>query len=254
MRELALSQLPRHVAIIMDGNGRWAKQRLRRRIFGHEEGANSVREIARCCRELGIPYLTLYSFSKENWQRPEAEVTGLWRLLKRFLNSELQELEEKEIRICHFGDTADIPPDVLADLQHAVQSTARYDKLVLNLALNYGGRQEIVRAATLFSQEVLQGKRLPEDLTPELFSSYMFSAGVVDPDFIIRTGGEYRLSNFLLWQLAYAEIYVTDTLWPDFREAEFLAALKDYVRRERRFGKTSEQIIQAPVGVSDSKQ
>jgi undecaprenyl diphosphate synthase len=254
MRELALSQLPGHVAIIMDGNGRWAKQRLRRRIFGHEEGANSVREIARCCRELGIPYLTLYSFSKENWQRPEAEVTGLWRLLKRFLNSELQELEEKEIRLCHFGDTDDIPPDVLADLQLAVQKTARYDKLVLNLALNYGGRQEIVRAAMLFSQEVLQGKHLPEDLTPELFSSYMYSAGVVDPDFIIRTGGEYRLSNFLLWQLAYAEIYVTDTLWPDFREAEFLAALQDYDRRERRFGKTSEQIIQAPVGVLDSKQ
>jgi undecaprenyl diphosphate synthase len=254
MPEIALSQLPRHVAIIMDGNGRWAKQRLRRRIMGHEEGANSVREVVRCCRRLGISYLTLYSFSKENWQRPDAEVSGLWRLLRRFLRSELQELIDKEIRLCHWGDREGIPDDVLADLEHAARVTAKFDKLCLSLALNYGGRQEIVRAARLLSRDVLAGKCRLEDLTPELFSTYLFSSGFPDPDLIIRTGGEHRLSNFLLWQLAYAEIYVTPTLWPDFREPDFLLALEDYGRRERRFGKTSEQVVADLASAVDSNQ
>jgi undecaprenyl diphosphate synthase len=254
MREIALSQLPRHVAIIMDGNGRWAKQKLRRRILGHEEGANSVREIVRCCRRLGISHLTLYSFSKENWQRPEAEVAGLWRLLKRFLRSELQELVEKEIRLCHLGDPEGIPAEVLADLEHAARVTAGFDKLVLSLALNYGGRQEIVRATRLFSEDVLLGRYRPEELTSDLFSSYLFSTGFPDPDLIIRTGGEHRLSNFLLWQLAYAEIYVTSTLWPDFREDQLLLALEDYRRRERRFGKTSEQVVGDLAPALDSNQ
>jgi undecaprenyl diphosphate synthase len=254
MHDLALSRLPRHVAIIMDGNGRWAKQRLMRRILGHEEGANSVREIVRCCRELSIPFLTLYSFSKENWQRPDAEVTGLWHLLKKFLRSELSEIQEKEIRLCHFGDTEGIPSDVLDDLEHAIRTTAGFDKLVLCLALNYGGRQEIVRAARRFAQDVLDGKRHLEELTSEMFSGYLFSAKIPDPDLIIRTGGEHRLSNFLLWQLAYAEIYITDTLWPDFRESEFRMALQDYLRRERRFGKTSEQVLGAVLSASDAGQ
>ncbi len=254
MPEIPLSRLPRHVAIIMDGNGRWAKQRLRRRILGHEEGANSVREVVRCCRRLGISYLTLYSFSKENWQRPDAEVSGLWRLLRRFLRSELQELIDKEIRLCHWGDREGIPDDVLADLEHATRATAKFDRLFLSLALNYGGRQEIVSAARLFSQDVLAGRRRLEDLTPELFSTYLFSSGFPDPDLIIRTGGEHRLSNFLLWQLAYAEIYVTPTLWPDFREPEFLLALEDYGRRERRFGKTSEQVVADLASAVDSNQ
>jgi undecaprenyl diphosphate synthase len=243
MGETALSQLPRHVAIIMDGNGRWAKQRLCRRIMGHEEGANSVREIVQCCRKLGIPHLTLYSFSKENWQRPDAEVSGLWRLLHKFLRSELHELVEKEIRLCHWGDLDGLPQEVLDDLEEATRVTAGFDKLVLSLALNYGGRQEIVRAARLAAQDILAGRHRLEDLDPEIFSSYLFSAGFPDPDLIIRTGGEHRLSNFLLWQLAYAEIYVTPILWPDFREPEFMLALEDYGRRERRFGKTSEQVV-----------
>ncbi len=243
MPESQLSRLPRHVAIIMDGNGRWAKQRFRRRIMGHEEGANSVRDVVQCCHRLGISYLTLYSFSKENWQRPESEVSGLWHLLQKFLRSELQEMVEKEIRLCHWGDVEGIPPDVLADLDHAVRVTAGYSRLVVSLALNYGGRQEIVRAARLIARDVLAGRLGPEDLNPDVFSTYLFSAGFPDPDLIIRTGGEHRLSNFLLWQLAYSEIYVTPTLWPDFREAEFLMALEDYGRRERRFGKTSEQVV-----------
>ena len=240
--DLDFDQVPRHVAIIMDGNGRWAKKRLRNRLLGHEEGAGSVREIVRCCREWGIRYLTLYAFSKENWQRPAAEVMGLWHLLKRFLKSELPELIDKQIRLCHLGDPDGIPADVMAALQQAQTQTAHFDQLTLNLALNYGARQEIVRAAARFAADVRSGGVQPGELTSDLFSRYLFTAQLPDPDLVIRTGGEHRVSNFLLWQLAYAEIYVTNVLWPDFREAEFLEALRDYAHRERRFGKTSEQI------------
>lgn len=242
IHELDSDRLPRHVAIIMDGNGRWAKKRLRNRITGHEEGAKSVREVVRCCRELGIPYLTLYAFSKENWQRPAAEVKGLWLLLKRFLASELPELIEQKIRLCHLGDPDGIPDDVLQALRNVIVKTSRYDKLVLNLAINYGGRQEIVRAAAQFASDVLQGKCEPDEITTETFSRYFFTSTIPDPDLVIRTGGEKRVSNFLLWQIAYAELYITDVLWPDFREGDFIKALKDYARRERRFGKISEQI------------
>ncbi len=236
------NRLPRHVAIIMDGNGRWAQKRLLNRIVGHEEGAKSVREVVRCCRKLEIPYLTLYSFSKENWQRPEAEVVGLWNLLKRFMKSELPELIEQEIRLLHLGDSEGIPTDVLEDLHQAMERTASFDKLLVCLALNYGGRQEITRAAKHFAADVLAGKTTLEDLDVDRFSSYLFTDRIPDPDLVIRTGGEHRISNFLLWQLAYAELYVTDTLWPDFRESDFMEALRDYQGRERRFGKTSEQI------------
>ena len=240
--QLDLDRLPRHIAVIMDGNGRWARERNRRRVFGHREGSNSVRDIVSCCRRLGIPYLTLYAFSKENWQRPEAEVKALWRLLKSFLKSQLQEIMEKEIRLCHLGDTEGIPAAVARELRAAIAQTARFDKLTLSLAINYGGRQEITRAARLFAADVQQGKSSPEDLSPEYFSRYLFTVSVPDPDLIIRTGGEHRVSNFLLWQLAYTEIYVTRVLWPDFREPQFLEALQDYQKRERRFGRTSEQI------------
>ncbi len=240
--QLDRSRIPNHIAIIMDGNGRWAKQRLSNRIVGHEEGANSVREVARCCLELGIPYLTLYAFSKENWQRPKAEVEGLWRLLLRFLKSELSELIDKKIRLVHLGDQEGIPQAVLRELQSVVHLTSEHSKLVLSLAINYGGRQEILRAASLFAEDVLKGVRRPEDASPEVFSQYLYTARLPDPDLIIRTGGESRVSNFLLWQLAYSEVYLTSVLWPDFREAEFIAALQDYQQRERRFGKTSDQI------------
>lgn len=242
MDSLDLNKLPRHVAIIMDGNGRWARKRLRNRIVGHEEGANSVREVVRCCRELGIPYLTLYSFSKENWRRPHVEVNALWSLLKRFLHSELPEMIEKEIRLLHFGDKDGIPEDVLGELENAVAATSRFNRLHLALALNYGGRQEILRATELFVRDVLEGKASPQDLTQDLFARYLFTSQIPDPDLIIRTGGEYRISNFLLWQLAYSEIYTTPVLWPDFHKPELIAALEDYQSRERRFGKTGEQV------------
>jgi undecaprenyl diphosphate synthase len=243
--QLDPERLPRHIAIIMDGNGRWARERNRSRIFGHREGSNSVREVVSCCRRLGIPYLTLYAFSKENWQRPNREVRALWQLLKRFLKSQLPEIIEKEIRLCHLGDPEGIPGDVVAQLQAAVAKTAHYDKLTLSLAINYGGRQELARAARLFAVDVRQGKCDLHDFSPERLSEYLFTADLPDPDLMIRTGGEYRVSNFLLWQLAYAELYITKVLWPDFREPHFWEALGEYQRRERRFGKTSEQIHQA---------
>ena len=242
MQSIDPAKLPRHVGIIMDGNGRWAKQRFRNRIFGHEEGANSVREVARCCRKLEIPYLTLYAFSKENWQRPKSEVSALWSLLDRFLESELPEMVDKEIRLRHLGDPEGIPEDVLARLRKAIDETSGFDKLTLSLAINYGGRQEILRAARKFAQDVQEGRHLPEGLTDEFFSSYLFTADYPDPDLIIRTGGEYRVSNFLLWQLAYAELYTSQLLWPDFREEQFMEALVDYQGRERRFGKTGDQL------------
>lgn len=207
-----------------------------------------MRDIVACCRRLGIPYLTLYAFSKENWQRPEAEVKALWRLLKSFLKSQLQEMIEKEIRLCHLGDAEGIPEDVVRQLRAAVAKTAHFDKLTLSLAINYGGRQEITRAAQLFAADVQEGRCSPEALSPESFSRYFFTAALPDPDLIIRTGGEHRVSNFLLWQLAYAEIYLTRILWPDFREPQFLEALCDYQKRERRFGKTSEQIETTAAG------
>ena len=240
--QLDPERLPRHIAVIMDGNGRWARERNRKRVFGHREGSNSVREIVTCCRKLGIPYLTLYAFSKENWQRPEGEVKALWRLLKSFLKSQLPEMIEKEIRLYHLGDADGIPQDVVKQLQSAGAKTAHFTKLTLSLAINYGGRQEITRAARLFAADVLKGKCGLEALSPERFSTYLFTSEFPDLDLVIRTGGEHRVSNFLLWQLAYSEIYLTTTLWPDFREPQFLEALSEYQKRERRFGKTSEQI------------
>ncbi len=245
MNQLDPNKLPRHVAIIMDGNGRWAQSRLRNRIFGHETGAASVRDAVRCCRKLGIPYLTLYAFSKENWNRPETEIKALWRLLKRFMKSELPELVENEISVRHLGDMEGVPADVVEQLLQLMERTAGFDKLVVNLAINYGGRHEIARAARFFAADVKSGKYSPEDLSPQLFSRYLYTRDIPDPDLLIRTSGEFRISNFLLWQLAYTEIHITDTLWPDFREPEFIAALLDYQQRERRFGKTGEQVRSA---------
>jgi undecaprenyl diphosphate synthase len=242
MLELDLNHLPHHVAIIMDGNGRWARQKLKTRIYGHQRGAESVREVVRCCRKLGIPYLTLYAFSKENWNRPEREVRALWGLLERFLKSELPELIEKEIRFCHIGDVDGIPGSVLKCLRTTEEKTASFDKLVLSLAINYGGRQEIVRAAKLLLADVLNGRQTINQISPEILSGYLHTADYPDPDLVIRTGGEIRVSNFLLWQIAYAELYFTEILWPDFREQHFLTALAEFQSRERRYGRTGEQI------------
>lgn len=242
MPELDLKTLPRHVAIIMDGNGRWAKQKLRSRVYGHKQGASSVREVVTCCRRLGIPYLTLYAFSKENWNRPEAEIKALWGLLDRFLKSELAELVSKEIRLIHIGDAEGIPAYLLKKLRSTEEITKKFDKLTVNLALNYGGRQEIVRAAKLFAGDILNGRFGTGEISPELFSRYLYTSGCPDPDLVIRTGGEIRVSNFLLWQLAYAELFFTEVLWPDFREENLLEALREFQSRERRFGRTGEQI------------
>lgn len=241
---LSVDRLPRHVAIIMDGNGRWAKSRLRNRVFGHEEGVNSVREVVRCCARLDIPHLTLYAFSKENWQRPKAEVIALWKLLKRFLRSELPEMIEQEIRLRHLGDTEGIPEDVLRELEHGVRETERFGHMDLHLAINYGGRQELALAAARLAAAVRDGRLQEEEITPETLAGFMLEPEVPYPDLVIRTGGEQRVSNFLLWQIAYAELYFTPIFWPDFREAEFLEALRDFQQRERRFGKTSEQVVE----------
>ena len=240
--ELDLERLPRHVAIIMDGNGRWATQKVRNRIFGHKNGAESVRAIVTCCRELGIRYLTLYVFSKENWNRPQKEVKALWELLAKYLKSELNELIDKQIRLHHIGDDDGVPASVLEQLGIAEHKTAHFDRLVLSLAVNYGGRQEITRAAKLLLADAMNGAWGASQLSTELFSRYLYGADLPDPDLIIRTGGEIRVSNFLLWQIAYAELYFTEVLWPDFGKADFVEALKEFQRRERRFGRTSEQI------------
>ncbi|SHF51156.1 Undecaprenyl pyrophosphate synthetase [Desulfacinum infernum DSM 9756] len=242
MDRLDPNRLPRHVAIIMDGNGRWAQKRLLNRVAGHEEGAESVRAVIETARRIGIPHLTLYAFSKENWQRPKHEVQALWQLLRRFIRSERPKLLENRIRVRHFGDPEGIPEDVYAEFASLIRETAGFDKLTVNLALNYGGRQEILRAAALFAEDVRAGRCNPSDLTQEAFEKHLFTADTPELDLLIRTSGECRVSNFLLWQLAYAEIYITETLWPDFREPQFIEALLDYQRRERRFGKTSEQL------------
>lgn len=226
----------------MDGNGRWAKRHLRNRIYGHEAGVDSVRAVIRCCLEWGIPYLTLYAFSKENWRRPSSEIQALWQLMKRFLQAELPKLVEYGVRIIHLGDREGLPPDIVDLIDEAVRRTALGEALYLQVALNYGGRQEIIRAARLIAEKVKSGELDPSDISIERFAAHLFTAEIPDPDLLIRTSGEFRISNFLLWQIAYTEIYITDVLWPEFREKEFLMAIEDYQRRERRFGMTSEQL------------
>jgi len=240
--ELDLERLPRHVAIIMDGNGRWAMQKVKNRIYGHKRGADSVRAIVTCWAELGIPYLTLYAFSKENWNRPQKEVNALWRLLRRYLQSELPLFIDNRIRLQHIGDDDRIPAPVLEQLRITESMTAQFDRLVLTLALNYGGRQEIMRAVKLFLTDALNGASGAGELSGQLFSRYLYCGDIPDPDLVIRTGGEIRVSNFLLWQIAYSELYFTEVLWPDFGKEDFLDALKEFQRRERRFGRTSEQV------------
>ena len=230
-------KLPTHVAIIMDGSGRWAKKRLLNRIKGHEKGAETVRTIVRTCRELAIPFLTLYAFSTENWQRPKAEVMALMTLLKNFLLSEKQELMENNICLHTIGQTQRLPEPVRDALTEAMAATCHNDAMVLNLALSYGARTEIVDMVKAIASKAQQGLLDPRAITEEVVSQHLYTGKMADPDLLIRTSGEMRISNFLLWQIAYAEIHVTDTLWPDFGREEFLRILMDYQSRERRFGK-----------------
>ena len=235
-------KIPRHVAIIMDGNGRWAQRRGFHRVRGHVAGAESVRVVTRLARKLGISYLTLFAFSEENWQRPAMEIRVLMALLRRYLHRELSEMRDNQIALKAVGDLSQLPEAVQRDLEQTIAATAAGARMDLTLALSYGGRSEIVHAAQTLAREVAAGLLAPEDIDAARFSRYLYTAGMPDPDLIIRTSGEYRLSNFLLWQSAYTELYVTETLWPDFREEEFLKALETYQHRERRFGLTQEQI------------
>jgi len=243
MKTLDLEKLPRHVAIIMDGNGRWAKQRGMNRIRGHEEGAESVRAIVRATREIGIPWLTLYAFSEENWRRPKVEVEALMVLLKRFLQSEVKEMLDNGIRFQAIGRLHKLSKDVQRTLRETAERTASNRNMVLTLALSYGGRQEVTDAVKKMVQRVEAGEIRSSDITETLLSEHLYTASMPDPDLLIRTSGECRISNFLLWQIAYAEIYMTPTYWPDFRKEEYVEALIEYQRRERRFGATGDQVV-----------
>jgi undecaprenyl diphosphate synthase len=240
--QLDYSRLPRHVAIIMDGNGRWAKRRGLLRVRGHLEGVESVRVIVRLARQLGLEYLTLYAFSEENWQRPPTEVRALMNILVRFVRKELPELMENQILLRAIGDLKRLPENAQRELARAEEESREGAKMTLSLALSYGGRNEIVQAVQSLARDIAAGKIRPEDINPESLASRLYTAGMPDPDLLIRTSGEYRLSNLLLWQTAYTELYFPDTLWPDFREEEFVQALLEFQRRDRRFGLTQEQV------------
>ena len=233
-------QLPVHVAVIMDGNGRWAKKRMLNRVKGHEKGADAVRMIVRASREIGIRYLTLFAFSTENWQRPKAEIKALMTLLKRFLTSEKQEMIDNNLRINIIGQMERLPSDVAAQLKETMAETAANDAMQLNLALSYGGRAEIAMACAAIARKVKDGAVDIASITPELVAQHLYTADIPDPELLIRTSGEYRISNFLLWQAAYTELFITPTLWPDFTREEFVAILSEYNKRERRFGRADD--------------
>lgn len=239
---IEVDRLPCHVAIIMDGNGRWAQRKRQPRLFGHKAGAESVREIVQTCREIGIRYLTLYAFSSENWRRPDQEVTGLMTILKKYLEAELPHMQKNEIRLLSIGDRQRLPEVVREALERGINETSGNTKLTLNLALSYGSRDEIVRAVRAISTLCVQGNIIPEQISDQSIAEHLDTRLLPDPDLLIRTGGEARLSNFLLWQLSYAEIYFTEIMWPDFRKEAFLQALSEYQSRERRFGRIAEQL------------
>jgi len=234
--------IPRHVAIIMDGNGRWAKKQLKPRLYGHKVGVDSVQAIVECAAEYGVEVLTLYAFSTENWKRPADEVGGLMGLLKNYLQKELSQMLKNNIRLTCIGDIEKLPKDVREVLNTTIKETAGNTKLTLNLALSYGGRSELVRGVRMIAREVSEGQYALDDIDEKLIDSHLYTAGLPDPDLLIRTGGEARLSNFLLWQASYAEIYFTDIMWPEFREDAFLQAIVHYQGRERRYGQTSAQV------------
>ena len=235
--DLDFAQLPKHVAVIMDGNGRWAKKRLLNRIQGHEKGVDAVRTIVQTSREIGIKHLTLYAFSTENWQRPKAEVLALMKLLKRFLEAERDELMENNIRLNAIGEIDRLASDVKGALNETMRLTERNDSMTLHLALSYGSRSEIIRMAKLLVEKAHEENLKPEDVSEELVAGQMYTAGIPDPDILIRTSGEMRISNFLLWQIAYTELFITPTLWPDFGKEEYLDILNQYQMRDRRYGK-----------------
>jgi undecaprenyl diphosphate synthase len=235
--QLDPKRLPGHIAIIMDGNGRWARQRNYPRILGHKAGISSVRTVVEACAQIGIEALTLYAFSVENWKRPRHEVEGLWRLLRFYLRRELPSLMRNEVQLVAIGRTESLPAAAQDELQNAIEKTSSNRGMRLNLAINYGGRTELVDAVnTMLDNARLEGNLDSLEITEEAIAEHLYTAGLKDPDLLIRTSGEMRISNFLLWQIAYSELYVTDTLWPDFGRMDLLEALAEYQLRDRRFG------------------
>jgi len=243
MREkLNPDNIPRHIAVIMDGNGRWAKKQGAKRIFGHQSAIKSVKEITEGCVDLGVEFLTLYTFSTENWNRPKFEVDGLMRLLVRSLRSELSTLQKNGVNLSAIGDLKNLPGNCQSELQEAIDSTKDNTKMRLILALNYSGRWELLKAARQLAADAQMGKIDASDIDEQLMASKLETSNMPDPELLIRTSGEMRISNFLLWQIAYTELYITDVLWPDFRKEHLYQALMAYQSRERRFGNISEQV------------
>lgn len=246
LQSINQSSIPQHVAIIMDGNGRWAKQQGEDRIFGHHEGVNSVREIVEACGEIGVKFLTLYAFSTENWNRPKEEVDGLMELLVGTISMETKNLNDKGVRLEAIGDLKSLPEICQHQLQESINITSKNNKVTLILALSYSSKWEITNSVKEIAKEIATGTLLPSEITAELIDSHLNTRLWPNPELMIRTSGERRISNFLLWQLAYAEFYFTDVLWPEFRKNDFFKAIISYQNRERRFGKTSEQLLNPP--------
>ena len=238
-----LENLPKHIAVIMDGNGRWAKEKGKNRIFGHKNGVKSVREVSEACAELGVSFLTLYAFSSENWNRPKLEVAALMELLVRTIGNETKTLMKNNIRLVTIGSIETLPSRAQEQLNKVKLATKDNTRLTLTLALSYGGRTEIVDACKKIVTQVKKGEISAEDITELTINNHLYEPNIPDPELMIRTSGEYRLSNFLLWQAAYTELYFTKILWPDFKKKNFYKAIFDYQKRERRFGKTSQQIL-----------
>jgi len=244
---LESNDIPAHIAVIMDGNGRWAKERNLPRLAGHNEGVNSVREVVRACGELGVEVLTLYTFSVENWNRPPSEVSALMQLLLKTIRREVDELMENNVKLDVIGAMDDLPTEPRKSMEEAIEKTGDNTGLNLNLALSYGGRMELLEAVKRICRDVENGSLTLDELDESKFGRYLYTADFPDPDLLIRTSGESRLSNFLLWQLAYTEIYITSIYWPDFRRRELYKAILNYQSRERRYGKVSEQINNQPI-------
>lgn len=234
--------MPKHIAVIMDGNGRWAKKKGAMRIFGHRNAVQAVRDVTEGCGELGIKYLTLYAFSTENWNRPKAEVDGLMELLVSTLKAEIGTLQENQVKLSTIGEISNLPGDCQKNLAWAMDQTKNNKGMILNLALSYSGRWEILKGINKLAEDVKSGKVNPGEINEKVFENYLETSGIPDPELLIRTSGELRISNFLLWQIAYTELYITPTLWPDFRKEHLYEAIWSYQQRERRFGKTSEQL------------
>lgn len=235
--DLKRERLPRHVAVIMDGNGRWAKRQGLPRIMGHKAGVDALKDLLRCCKDWGIQALTAYAFSTENWGRPLEEVDFLMTLFQRVLRQELREMVQENVQIQFVGNLNALPPSLQAEISRSMADTQHNRGIQFTVATNYGGRQEILEACRAIAHQVQQGLLQPDEIDEALFERHLYTAGICDPDLLIRTSGEMRISNFLLWQMAYAEIYITETLWPDFDRTEFHRALCSYQQRERRFGK-----------------